>query len=196
MNPNRKISVLCDVDGVLADFIGHICNEIDGNITPESFKSFALEPHLTASQLEQVHDLCEQPGFCGSIPAYQGVETLFQAFTNLAEWCQVYAVTAPWETSETWCFERTWWLKNRGIEAHHVIYASTSAKPLIRGHVLIEDNGETLVRWLNSNPGEGILVDRPWNRDPFYDEHKRIIRVDDYEDLATCLANIVGSMVL
>lgn len=133
---------------------------------------------MNASERMAMDDMSRAPGFCASLPWYRGARTFVEV---LKDFGNVWAVTAPWNSS-TWDSERRAWLAPV-LNPSKVISCNTLAKPLVRGDVLIEDRTATLVAWLAENPkGLGILLDRPWNR------NDRIpsgcVRANDYADAA------------
>lgn len=154
------MSILIDVDGVLADFVAHVrkvCS-IESEVT-----EMELSLSVTPEELARVKEEAAKPGFCQSMPAYKGAKEFLAELMAIDD---VRAVTSPW-FSPTWAHERKLWLIDLGLPASNVISCSADSKPLVQGRVLIEDHPTTLVRWLAMNPdGRGILRHVYWNR-PF-----------------------------
>jgi 5'(3')-deoxyribonucleotidase len=148
--------ILVDVDGVLADFTGHLSKET--GIPEDAFTAFKFEDCLTPEQTELCRDVLARPGFCSTIPAYKGAKSFVKNLKKLGE---VVAVTAPWHSCTTWEWERRGWLKNLGIG--RMISAKAEDKHLIQGEYLIEDRIDTLECWRGGGRFP-ILLDRPWNR--------------------------------
>lgn len=174
-----KPIVLCDVDGVLADFIGHVCTHVNENqvrpeVSPASFTSFDLESGLTGPQMALAKALIGEPGFCSTVPWYEGSKDFFW---YLCATFDTYAITAPWP-SDTWCAERLQWLKSY-LPREDVIFASSKGKANVCGDVMIEDNADTLEKWVERWGGSGILIDRPWNKSC---DHPFVMRVKDYAE--------------
>lgn len=161
----RKPIILLDVDGVVADFAGPFlakANEITGmSVSPADIRQWDI---LTAFPDQQHGDILEhtyKPGFCTALPTLPGA---VEGVRRLREIGDVYALTSPW-TSETWCWERTRWLRDRlDFDKHDVLHVPGNRKHLVRGDVLIDDKLETVVEWTRSNPeGLALLWDAPYN---------------------------------
>lgn len=151
--------VLVDVDGVLADFEGHARKEA-GYTSEVTEMDFGM--CLTNVERANVENSAIRMGFCASIPLYVGAQRFIRL---LHESHDVYAVTAPWQSSTHWEYERRRWLRVAGFDRDKIISCPSAAKALIGGDVLIEDTPSTLVRWLHAHPnGLGLLRDLPWNQ--------------------------------
>lgn len=150
-------TILVDVDGVLADFVGGVLREIGISSRYESIHDLDLSKCLSKLQYECMQEMCHLPGFCTSLEWYPSAKN-FVGLLNKIGYC--YALTTPWECS-TWCAERVDWL-NPYIKKEKVIFAH--AKHLVRGDILIEDNPYNVMAWKNLNPDKlAILLNRPWN---------------------------------
>jgi 5'(3')-deoxyribonucleotidase len=159
----NEYTILCDVDGVLADLVTPLCAEIsryDATIRPEDIKHFDFKLSMSPSQCEIAKALMSQAGFCYGLPAYEGALAFLDQLDALGS---TLFVTAPYP-SPTWVAERQAWLVARGCVPQRVLSVSSEFKPYVRGDVLIEDRPGTLAAWLDANPeGHGILMNRPWN---------------------------------
>ena len=152
-------TVLCDVDGILADFIGGICLCIPW-WQPERFTHFDMSPHMTPEEISFFNEAYNSPGFCVGLDWYKGAKGMLESVKLMA---RVVALTAP-GPSNTWHAERIEWLRG-SIHPKDIIFADSKHKPLIRGDILIEDRLETANDWSKANPdGVALLIDRPWNR--------------------------------
>ncbi len=149
--------ILTDVDGVLADFVGHIQSRAG---VQSDIKEMDLRDSLTDTELLQVRMVAKKPGFCASMPWYPGAKNFFQDLMRLGH---VYAVTSPWH-SDTWASERRDWLHEGGLHPNRVISCPATSKPLIQGDVLVEDHPETAYDWLEVNKDSFVVLrDLPWN---------------------------------
>lgn len=156
--------ILLDVDGVLADFVGdflRVANRISGeSYAPEDVKEWDLSVLYPEVFRKQIFEAMNEEGFCRYLPKLPGSE---EAVKMLRELGKVYAVTAPWVSSKTWCWERTNWLmRHFDFAAEDVLHVTK--KHLIQGDVLIDDRDVNVAKWLLANPGIGILWDAPYNR--------------------------------
>lgn len=181
--------ILCDVDGVLADFVGHIRDKC--NVTSE-VREMDLKLSLTEEEMQRVHLMAQEPGFCADMPWYEGAEEFFQSLLHLGH---VYVVTAPWD-SATWAHERKKWV-SKHLHPGRVISCGYQAKALVRGNVLIEDSPTTCHLWLEANPdGHAVLRDLPINRPgtQTFDcvgDHPRMLRANSYEEILGLVEGLV-----
>ena len=156
--------ILCDVDGVIANFVGGVVEFLKsrGFQKQESdFTEFDMSQAMTPDQKASFSFLGTQNGFCTSIPWYPQAALFLKVLLDLGT---VYALTAPWK-APTWESERREWLSHV-LPSDRMISCPPSAKHLIRGDVLIEDHPGTAAKWSHENPrGVAILLDRPWNRE-------------------------------
>lgn len=163
--------ILCDVDGVIANFTAAVLDvikDVTGVWHPEtavdqwSIKdALQLQPREWRATVKGIL----APGFCSEIEPYpEGIE----AVKEIAKRHDLYFVTSPWWTSHTWMHERTDWLIQRFGQAQGRKIIHTSYKELIRGDALIEDKPETLDKWLPQAAAGAIamLMDRPYNCKP------------------------------
>lgn len=187
-----KCRILTDVDGVLADFIGGVCNELTRRgygRTPEDFRHFELKASLPPDELRSAFQIMSEPGFCHSLDWYRGAQGFLAALSQFGE---VHAVTAPLLNSPSWMHERMSWLSSN-IDSERVHFVAGKYKHLIRGDVLIEDHPGNAREWLDANPGHtAILIDRPWNS-PSANEfwpHRNMYRVRSYADALMVLKEL------
>lgn len=161
-----KPTVLVDCDGVLADFVGGVCREVNKTI-PERVHQFKPKD-FTEWDIGRLlpsywKGIVSRPGFCYGLEPYpdakEGMKTL------LDSGAKAIVVTSPW-TSDSWISERIEWLRcHFSIDRTNIIFADSGHKALIKGDFLIEDNLPTLQDWSRENKGYGYLIDRPWNQD-------------------------------
>lgn len=159
------MNILVDVDGILADLVGDMCTELNrqglGPISPGNFARYEFEATLDPHQLHAAEQWLSEPGTCAALRWYLGSHGFLAQLKKLGN---VYALTAPYRNSATWAAERALWLRKH-IPANCVLSVPSSAKPLVRGAVLIEDNANTARDWALANPeGLACVLARPWNR--------------------------------
>lgn len=178
----RSMIILCDVDGVLADFEGHIRAHAKLE-TPTTEMDFRLTH--TKEELARVKVCADSEKFCYTMPSFQGSLRFVRRLERMGE---LYAVTAPWVSSKYWMHERFVWLAAGGFNSQRIIMCPSASKHLVRGDIMIEDTPRNLFTWLNANPtGHGLLYDLPWNREgtKTFDQvgpHPRMTRVLDYDE--------------
>jgi 5'(3')-deoxyribonucleotidase len=149
-----SLTILLDVDGVLADFSGATCALLQDlyNIqaTVEQITQWDLLECFSLSETQKIEITrrWREPGFCERLPTLPGAQAAVAELHKLGE---VFAVTAPLSKAPMWCHEREQWLLGRfGIEPDHVIH--TSAKHLVRGDLFLDDKPESVRAWVNANP--------------------------------------------
>ena len=183
-------TILTDVDGVLLDFTGAVCDALGCPV--ETVTEYNLGSCLTPEQMKTVEKLSRQRGFCSVIPWYPGARDFLAA---LLTWGDVYAVTAPWK-AVTWAWERTQVLSSH-LSPSRVLSVPAEAKSLVRGDVLLEDNPKIGAAWLERHPGGlVILFDRPWNRPTSresYAAHPRMKRVGTYDQALSLLRSYLNA---
>lgn len=175
--------IMSDCDGVLADFVGGLCSELAArgfSRTAEEFKHWDLSLTLSPEELRAMHDIMSAPGFCHSLPWYEGARKFLSELALLGE---AHALTAPFRNGASWMHERMSWLSSE-LPVDRVHFVSGKYKHLVRAHVLIEDHPKTGHDWCEANPdGVAILIDRPWNRAGAseWHAHRNMYRAESFE---------------
>lgn len=168
MGRSERPRIGVDADEVLFDFSGHclrIINRIRGttfvkaDIKDFYFKSVLgddvaaekefrhrLDHERTASLLTVLPEACE----------------LLDALEKLGD---VWVVTSPMHTNQTWVYDRMMALHALGVDRHRTCFASD--KSCFDGIVLIDDYAANLMQWEDGAvyPAErrGILWEHPWS---------------------------------
>ena len=172
-----KPVVLCDVDGVLADFekaiFAHLALNHDLALDPAQKREFRF-PHAYPDQITQdiwrdCIELINSQHFCYTLAPYEHAVAGVQAMMEIAD---VYFVTSPWWSSLYWLRERTEWLCGQFGQTQGRKLVLSSEKHLVRGDILIEDKPESLDAWIHAQmaarhpePWQPILWERPYNRE-------------------------------
>ncbi len=168
----KKPRVLCDVDGVLADFVGFILDRIyarmDLRLNHEDvdrwdiFKSPKLEEACRKyTGLESsCYDDVKTVGACLSIRPLLGAR---EGIAKLQDVADVYFITSPF-LSPTWCDERSRWLaKHFGV--HHTKVGHFHHKHIVSGDIMVDDKYDNLMAWKDHHPnGTIVLWETPHNR--------------------------------
>lgn len=155
--------ILMDVDGVLADFVGHVLAALNLAFV-NAPKEHELGPrhmfdYMTPKQREWCEEYLQNPGVARNMEPYPEARDLV---VNAQRHHEVFFVTSPW-LSPTWCHDRLSWLRDHfGIRPDRVLFAR--AKHLVDGDVLIEDYPLHVAEWKTARgEGVGLLVRRHWN---------------------------------
>lgn len=186
-------TILIDVDGVLADLVTPLCQELrlrGFDYAPEDIKHFDFAKSMSKLATEAAYEIMSMPGFCHGLPWYEGAKDFLRSLKEIGDVC---ALTSPMHTA-TWQHERATWLYPE-IKGTDVLSVPSAHKPKVRGDFLIEDRPDTLANWLDRNPrGFGVLVDRTWNQPSAAEfvEHPRMARCHHYKVATWFVQSIVN----
>lgn len=186
----RRPRVLLDVDGVLADFLTPslaIFQRLTGHpYTHGDFKTWDIFETIPREHESAYYEVVNVPGWCRSLPVYEGAQAGVQALKEVAD---LYIVTSPLSRHPTWTHEREGWLHEHfGI--HHRKIVHTSAKYLCIGDVFVDDRPDHIEAWEAEHAGGlGLLWDQPYNRGS-----KAGFRVLDWNQVKFCVSNLRGSV--
>lgn len=115
--------------------------------TVADLKDWDLFSIFNEEETEYLRHEVSRPGFCASLPVLEGAREAVETLRLLGD---VYVVTSPF-TSQTWVYERTWWLnKHFGFDRNHVIH--TSAKHLVRVDAFLDDRPKNVIDWSREHP--------------------------------------------
>ena len=164
----KKIRLLMDCDGVLADFVGgtaKLYNRITGRkLDPASIKVWDFTGSLefeTPEQREYFEHLLRSPGFAMHLEPLSGSREAVAILKNLVD---LHIVTSPLSDSTTWVHERVEWLKlHYGIDKKHIHHSDT--KFVYSGDLFVDDKPEHVRAWDEENPnGMALLWSTPGNQ--------------------------------
>lgn len=171
--PRRK-RLLIDVDEVLADFqtpVFALADRLLGKrFTPYDFDNWDIFSVFNNVEREALFTEMGKPGFCLDFPVVAGS---LEAVREMQESMDVYAVTNPFPRG-TWVTDRNTWLQEKfGFERTHIVH--TSAKFLVTGDAILDDNPVHIVDWLGEHPkGLGMLWHIPNTRTMTHYDHLRV----------------------
>lgn len=178
----RRPVILLDVDGPMADFAGAFLRTLakelrlpslpytEEDVTKHEIHecSFFIElasqhSYASARDLRRYINMrIQEPGWCEEIdPKPEAIA----AVRELHELAEVHALTSPWHTSPTWCFERTRWLEQHFSIKPDKVH-QTASKRIVWGDMLVDDRPDHVEPWAKHwVEGVGVLFDMPHNRD-------------------------------
>ena len=151
------VSILLDVDGVLANFAGGLLASHKTKLRVKDLTKFDFLDELDFDAREVIGNGLE---FCKNLPLYPGAKRFVRKLQKLG---RVDPLTAPFHGASLWRMGRSNWLAWH-FDLFAPTYCPTEKKHLVPGNVLIEDNLETVIRWSATQRRPAILIDRPWNR--------------------------------
>lgn len=169
--------ILCDVDGVFADFLKHTLDTL-GPLAPpggrEVFTSWDLRENMSPEAQMVVDRKWREKGWCLGIPAYPEAKEGLAALNSIGD---VVWVTSPMPGSPHWILERTQWLRHlTGKDNPPIIFAKD--KSSYPGDVFIDDRIDNVEDWAYAHQGGlPIVWDHPYNRSKI---HPRIQRADSW----------------
>lgn len=161
------LPVLFDVDGVLADFIGHLLTTVGAKMTPAEVHqrdAFALLRRESSEMERFARSLCDDPRWWAQIPALPGARDAVMEVRRTG--ATALFVSSPWHTCGGWeSVRRDWLWRCIGASPGSFVSIPSALKRLVHGGMLIEDSAETAIAWAQGHAGRAYLVDAPHNRD-------------------------------
>jgi len=185
------LNFLCDVDGVLADFLGSVCEGLTElgypDIRRERVTQWDIADCLDVPT-SVIYNLAGREGFCEGLDVLPGAVALIQM---LREHGKVYFATSPIWSARTWMYERTRWLKEH-FDAKPGEVLHTSAKELVRGDMLIDDKPQTVERWALAQGREphknyGVVWNQPYNATYTITPRLGVVRAQTWDDVNECI---------
>ncbi|TXH11986.1 MAG: hypothetical protein E6R03_13735 [Hyphomicrobiaceae bacterium] len=155
-------TILLDVDDVLADFPSHLAKRFNlPTWVLDEYDVCRSISDIEKIDIKEVHAVIGEEGFCGNMPVLPFATALY---SGLAEIGEVKILTAPWNTSRFWHFERLKWLEHH-FKVHPTDVIFTHRKWMVRGDILIDDRYPHIKEWCNANPnGHGYRIMTPYDR--------------------------------
>lgn len=160
-----KPIALCDVDGVLGDFVLGVrrwaAQHLPEHPTEESIVDFdILKNWGITGRYPDLSQWMIDTDYCRHMEVYPGAQAFIEQLRSVAE---VVMVTSPMSSVPNWCHARVAWLKEHfGVDKRDVIF--TERKELVSGSWLIDDKLENCQAFDLLGDGVALCLDRPWNR--------------------------------
>jgi 5'(3')-deoxyribonucleotidase len=154
---------LCDVDGVLADFTGHVLQTIrePHKITYSDITEWDIWSQVNRLAGREIADrrLLSSTAWWDAIPVCEGAQAAVDMVRR--DGFDVVFVTAPWYGCADWEGARRRWL-HQHFDARRCDVIPTERKTLIRGDILLDDRLENVLPWAAANQtGVALLRDTP-----------------------------------
>lgn len=173
--------VILDVDGVVADFVGHTLLLL-GDLAPPGGRDAFTEWDMVSVMSPEARARCahgwRQAGWCATMPPMPDAQNAVDRLTLRAS--VVYA-TAPMSNAPHWMHERALWLDRMfAAEPRNVVF--THDKSHVWGDVFVDDKPENVDEWASVHTGgTALLWDAPYNRtwSPAHQNTRRAYRWAD-----------------
>lgn len=164
-------AILCDVDGVLGDFVGDILKKSGSVLTPEDIKGWNMFEQMHTDVRDRAFKILKTSEFWLEQTVLPHAQ---QEVAKLREQGHVLFVTHPWTACKTWTWARATWLeKHFKAKTQDIIFAQ--AKEHVQGQMLIDDKYDNIIAWKRANPdGRAVLMDRTYNLDMPWEDRVRI----------------------
>jgi 5'(3')-deoxyribonucleotidase len=161
------VIVLCDVDGVTADYVGGVLDtvfELFGRqVFRQEIKQWDLfcQLGLDKRQLSQLYRELDNPGWCSALQPLPGAKEFITELRDRGH--TIHVVTSSWLSAPAWDHERRTWLKDHfKIQPHQVTF--TSEKERVIGDILIDDRARHVCEWQRAHPtGQALLFSQSYN---------------------------------
>jgi len=158
-----RVRLILDVDGVVADFVGHVLRSVGSSRDPAEVDEYDIFKFLTTEQQEEARRLLSTSEFWLSMPlmpgALEGVRT-FQLKGHEIVWA-----TTPWEDCREWDWARRTWIKQH-FSARDQDIVTIHEKQWLTGEFLVDDRPESVLAWQRANAhGVAFLYNAPYNAD-------------------------------
>jgi 5'(3')-deoxyribonucleotidase len=169
-----------DLDGVLADQVGHILPRINAeqgtSLTREDVDEWRLP--LPRSDIAcEINKALTDPEYVLTMPPLPGAKRLL----NRLFWRhEIIILTARPREALEWT---RIWLDRNGLSFDQLIAATEAKKSLHGCDVLVDDYIGNVVEYLANSKGVAVLVDQPWNRrrkqlDPWIRDGRAAVAAD------------------
>ena len=180
-----KLTVLVDMDEVIVNLVDSwldMYHQLGGERkTREDIKSYSMDGQFRDMALFW-KAIDRAPAMRIAKPLPGAIEGLRRLYETHDTFIVTYARTESWgkahEAKLAWLWQHApWFDRDKVIFARH--------KHLVRGDVLVEDNPQTIARWLDQERRVwAYLIDQPWNRG---ERTYFVDRVNSLSDVADAL---------
>lgn len=200
----RRVVLLMDVDGVVADFVGgtfRLLRRMGGPDLTGIDHGWQILDSIHPMFHRQVIDGWCRQGFCLELPEYPGAA---DAVRRLAEVVDLVFVTSVEFKSLYWVYERASWLAERFDEFGLLVCGGmgegnakrrVKRKALVDGDVLVDDKVENVVEWAEAHPeGWAFLWARSYN--DVDGLPCNVIRTNDWKRVEHTIVSLVSAINL
>ncbi len=143
----NKSIVLCDVDGVLAQFDLAIINKVNPLITSQQILDLGnwdIFQLFNEEENKVCNKILEDPQFWRDIPVLEAGQKAIEKLRQKD--FEVVFLTSPWLSCKEWVDVRYKWLK-KYFDGNRDNIIITNRKDLVFGDVFIDDKLENITKW-------------------------------------------------
>lgn len=152
---------IIDVDGVVADFVGHLLGGVDYELGRETVVDYDLRKALSLAQQEKMDQLLRETSFWETIPVLPGALEGIDEIRAVGH--EIIWATSPWLPCREWESVRRSWLKQHFDAAPDEIVV-TFQKHILTADFFIDDRPDSVVAWQRAHShGIAFLFDAPYN---------------------------------
>jgi len=173
----KKLNVLIDMDGVLADTHFELLKRYNSEYNANLKKSDLIHWDLTKIQKAGTHlvKYFDTPGFFASLPVYEGARQGIEALSSI-KCVELFIASAPTTVGYV---EKEQWIKEYfpEIPVSNIIF--TARKDMLAGDIIIDDGLHNIHPTRCSS---AILFDQPWNRHGIA-SNKGVFRAHSWNDV-------------
>ena len=153
--------VIVDVDGVVADFLGHLLPAIGYEAGRETIVDYDIKKFLSLAQQERMDQVLREPSFWQTLPVMSGALEGIDEIRERGH--EIVWATSPWLPCAGWESIRRDWLKRHfDVAFQEIVY--TFRKDVLTAEFYIDDRPESVVAWQRAHSrGIAFLYDAPYN---------------------------------
>ena len=148
--------IICDMDGVLVDFINPLLEDYNRmykeNLKPEDIAEWSLPE-------EMVEIFMNDPNFFMRLRLYKGAEEMLARLRDSDH--EIILATSPSQNPNIAAQKVQWVKDNLHLPEYCKNLALVERKDILQGDVIIDDNPA----FFRGFDGVTLLVDQPWNRE-------------------------------
>lgn len=188
MKRKKKLDVVLDVDGVLADFVAatlrYLLEKHRVEIRPSHINVWDIVsvPEIKPYK-EDLWKAWAQKGYAQNLPVIEGTQ---ETVALLRRYANIKFATAPMKANPTWIKERNAWLR-RYFDARTVDITHTDKKSVVPGHFFVDDKPANIEEYAGVHKDAHVFLRLwPYNLswagmgDPGYDNgYTPILGLDD-----------------
>ena len=166
---SRAVALRADVsrEGEVRAMFDALFDLYGRRLKPEDCEVWDCFSMMTPNEKRGVYSIIEHPGWCAALKPTPGSTEAIEKLRGIVD---VVAVTSHFPTSRTWVHERDTWLKQHfAFSSKEIVH--TSAKYLVGGDGILDDNPDHVTSWLREHPtGLAMLWHIPNTRKLPYDD--------------------------